>query len=193
MPPTLTSDCNRDAKAAFAAASGSGFSMMLPGLESETFLPSDVVLTPDEIAADIVRYFKPSGRILDPCRGAGAFWKAMPGADWCEISEGRDFFEWQKPVDWIVSNPPYSILDEWMEHSYAVATNIVYLLPLPKLFNSARRLQTICELGGMREVLVVTVGRKLGFPWGYACGAVHFETGYKGACKITPMGSTPNK
>jgi hypothetical protein len=78
-------------------------------------------------------------------------------------------------------------LDEWMKHSYTVATNIVYLLPLPKLFNSARRLQTICELGGMREVLVVTVGRKLGFPWGYACGAVHFETGYSGPCKITPM------
>lgn len=172
-----------------AESGGAVSSMRLLGVRSKL---SDVILTPEPIAKEIVDYFKPSGRILDPCRGTGAFWKAMPGADWCEISEGRDFFEWQKPVDWIVSNPPYSILDEWMEHSYAVATNIVYLLPLPKLFNSARRLQTICELGGMREVLVVTVGRKLGFPWGYACGAVHFETGYKGACKITPMGSTPN-
>jgi hypothetical protein len=148
---------------------------------------SDVIYTPEPIAKEIVEHFKPTGRILDPCRGGGAFWKAMPGADWCEISEGRDFFKWREPVDWIVSSPPYSILDAWMNHSYAVATNIVYLLPLPKLFNSARRLQTICELGGMREVLVVTVGRKLGFPWGYACGAVHFETGYKGSCKITPM------
>lgn len=154
---------------------------------------SDVILTPEPIAKEIVDYFKPSGVCLDPCRGAGAFWKQMPGAEWCEINEGRDFFKWTQPVDWIITNPPFSILDEWLEHSYAIAKNFVYLLPLPKLFNSARRMQRISELGAMREVLVVAAGRKLGFPFGYACGAIHFETGYRGACKMTPMRREMNR
>lgn len=152
-------------------------------------LLSDVVYTPDDIAKDIVRHFQPSGKCLDPCRGKGAFWQYLPsGADWCEIADGVDFFNYHNKVDWIVSNPPFSILDEWLEHSYDVARNIVYLLPLPKLFNSARRMQMICERGGIKEILYVTAGRKLGFTFGYACGAVYFQTSYRGATWIKSLG-----
>lgn len=71
------------------------------GLKTEsTGNPNDVVFTQDHIARDIVRYFKPTGRMLDPCCGNGAFLKYMPGADWCEITKGKDFFEWKDPVDW---------------------------------------------------------------------------------------------
>lgn len=150
---------------------------------------SDIIYTPPNIAKEIVEHFKPSGRILDPCRGGGAFADEMPGCEWCELREGKNFFEWRKPVDWIVSNPPYSILDEWLIHSYTVATNIVYLLPLPKLFNSAQRLRMITELGGIKELLVTGGGARHGFPWGYACGAFHFVTGYKGPCKLTVSAS----
>jgi len=52
--------------------------------------PNDVWMTPPPIAADIVNRFKPTGRILDPCRGDGAFWNVMPGAEWCEAREGRN-------------------------------------------------------------------------------------------------------
>ncbi len=70
--------------------------------------PSDVVYTPDWCAQDMLDWFKPCGRVLDPCKGAGAFFDKMPaGAEWCEIREGRDFFEWREPMNWIVSNPPY--------------------------------------------------------------------------------------
>lgn len=33
----------------------------------------DVVYTPDWVAHDMVDHFAPCGRILEPCRGAGAF------------------------------------------------------------------------------------------------------------------------
>jgi hypothetical protein len=79
--------------------------------------PNDVWMTPPPIAADIVNHFKPTGRILDPCRGDGAFWNVMPGAEWCEAREGRNFYDWNEPVDWIVSNPPYSIYDDFMTHA----------------------------------------------------------------------------
>jgi hypothetical protein len=56
---------------------------ILPGLEATDAKATDVVLTPDAIAADVVKHFRPTGRMLDPCRGNGAFWKHMPGAEWC--------------------------------------------------------------------------------------------------------------
>ena len=51
----------------------------------------DVVFTPPEVAKAMVGHFSPSGRMLDPCRGDGAFHQLMDGADYCEIQEGRDF------------------------------------------------------------------------------------------------------
>ena len=38
----------------------------------------------------MVEFFKPSGRILEPCKGDGVFLKYLPSAEWCEIQEGRD-------------------------------------------------------------------------------------------------------
>ena len=35
--------------------------------------PNDVVFTPDPIAKTIVGMFKPSGIVLEPCKGEGAF------------------------------------------------------------------------------------------------------------------------
>ena len=52
----------------------------------------DVVFTPDWVAKDIFDFFKPTGVILDPCRGGGAFHKFMPsGSPFCEITDGKDF------------------------------------------------------------------------------------------------------
>jgi hypothetical protein len=68
--------------------------MMQETLFAREHDPSDVVYTPDWCASDMIDWFKPSGRVLDPCKGAGAFFDKMPdGAEWCEIREGRDFFE----------------------------------------------------------------------------------------------------
>ena len=140
----------------------------------------DVVYTPDAVAAAIVQRYKPRGRILDPCRGDGAFWRHMPGAAWCEIAEGRDFFDWREPVDWVVGNPPYSVMNRWLEHSFEVADNVVYLIPVAKVFGSLMRLRMIAEYGGVAEVWAPWTGRAIGFEFGWAVGAVHFKRGHAG-------------
>ncbi len=152
---------------------------------------SDVVLTPDPIAKAVIDRFKPSGRILDPCRGTGAFWKQMPGADWCEIREGRDFYNWREPVDWIVSNPPYSVFADFLRHSFTVAENIVYLIPVNKAFNSQRMMREIWAWGGVETCLVVGTGaqlfcppRKGGGALGYCIGAMHFRKNYQGPMSV---------
>ena len=152
--------------------------------------PADVVMTPRHIAEAIVRHFEPSGAMLDPCRGDGAFFDLMPGAAWCEVREGRDFFDCGLRVDWIVSNPPFSIFYEWMRHSMTIANDIVYLVPIGKVWNSAGFLDSLTQWGGVREILVIGTGRSIGFPLGFAVGAVHFQRGYKGAMTYGFM--TPN-
>lgn len=144
----------------------------------------DIVLTPDPVAQAIVERFKPSGRILDPCKGDGAFLQFMPGADWCEVREGRNFYDWTTPVDWIVSNPPYSIFADFLRHSFTVAENIVYLIPVNKAFNSEKMMREIWKWGGIRTCFTVSGGGALGFPIGFCIGALHFERGYRGGMNV---------
>jgi hypothetical protein len=154
------------------------------GFVSLKFNPKDVAMTPPEVAESVVKHFKPSGRILDPCRGDGAFWRHMPGAEWCEIREGRDFLEWNEPVDWIVSNPPFSVLMGFLMHSFKVADNVVYTIPAAKIWHSIPYLELIRDFGGIREILILGRGRAIGLPLGFAIAAIHFKRGYKGETRI---------
>ena len=151
---------------------------------------SDIVLTPDPVAKAVVDRFKPTGRVLDPCKGDGAFLKHMPGAEWCEIREGKCFYDWKEPVDWIVSNPPYSIFSDFLLHSFTVAQNIVYLIPVNKAFNSVKMMREIWAWGGVKTCLVVGGGGSLNFPINFCIGAVHFERGYRGGMNVEFL--TPN-
>ena len=64
----------------------------------------DRVYTPEWVARDMAWSFQPSGRVLEPCKGKGVFLRFLPDdTEWCEIDEGRDFFEWHEKVDWVVS------------------------------------------------------------------------------------------
>ena len=158
---------------------------------SQAVRERDVVYTPDPVARAIVERYRPQGRVLDPCRGDGAFHRHMPGADYCEIAEGRDFFSWSTPVDWIMGNPPYSIINRWLAHSFQVAEHVVYLLPVAKVFGSRARLQQIKAYGGIVEVWAPWTGRAIGFEFGWAVGAVYFRRGHTGptVIDIEPPGS----
>ena len=164
-----------------------------PQLIKMALRKKDIVYTPDYMAKEIVDLFKPQGKILEPCSGDGAFLKHLPDAEWCEIEKGIDFFEWSKKVDWIVGNPPYSIFNIWLRHSFTLADNIVYLIPLNKIFNDFGMLKDIYVYGGIVKVYAIGRGEKVNFPMGYAVGAVHFQRNYKGAMSITFASQTSTK
>jgi len=107
----------------------------------------DVVYTPDWVARDMVDFFKPTGRILEPAAGDGAILKYLPGADWCEIEQGRDFFSYRLPCDWVVSNPPFKQFKRFIEHAYSLANNVVFLIPADKPFNSTPNARLIYDAG----------------------------------------------
>lgn len=142
---------------------------------------SDCHATPPKLAEDIVNFFKPAGRCLDPCRGNGVFYDLLPpGADWCEITQNRDFYAWSEPVDWIVGNPPYSHYSAWLRHSFTVATNIVYLMPPYKIFASNKFQDELFDWGGIVHIRRYGTGSRWGFPFGHAVAAVHYRAGHAG-------------
>lgn len=104
----------------------------------------DLAYTPDDLARRIVEHFRPRGRLLDPCRGNGAFYNAMlrysNDVDWCEIEEGRNFLAYRRPVDWIITNPPWSQFRPFTQHAMRLAPNIVFLATITHFVTRARRL-----------------------------------------------------
>jgi len=148
--------------------------------------PEDVVYTPTEIAEDMIDFFNPSGDCLDPCMGGGVFYDLLPEPRWwCEIAHGLDFFDWTIRVDWIISNPPYSIFDQFLTHSLKIADNIVYLIPVNKLLSSLTKLRRVYEYGGIKHIRYYGAGRTIGFPFGFPVGAVYLKRGYKGPMEIS--------
>jgi hypothetical protein len=130
----------------------------------------------------MISYFCPTGKILDPCSGNGIFLKHLIGADWCEISKGRDFYNTYEHYDWIISNPPYGSFTPWLKHSFEIADKVCYLFPLWKIYISTKRLKMIHDYGGISKVRHYGNGTDLGFPFGFAVAAILFESGYDGGC-----------
>lgn len=139
----------------------------------------DVVFTPRWLSQAIVTHFQPSGPCLDPCAGDGAFYDFLPqdSREWCEITRGRDFYKWSRPVSWVIGNPPYSHLLSWIRHSFAVADNVAYLVPLHRVMASGSFLEDVSAWGGIKEIYYIGTGTTAGFPFGHALAVVHYQRG----------------
>jgi hypothetical protein len=152
--------------------------------------PRDVVYTPDWVVRDMVAFFQPSGRILEPCRGDGVFLEYLPGAEWCEIQKEKDFYAWNARVDWIMSNPPYTKYLRWLKHSLEIAEHIVYLIPCDYALNTMEGIKEVYQWGGIQHIRVYGDGRALGFPVHRPIGAVHYTKNYQGSVNISFVSDT---
>ena len=145
---------------------------------------NDVVFTPEWLAKQICEMFPIKGKVLEPCKGEGAFLNYLPkDSDWCEITEGRNFYDYNKKVDWIVTNPPYSDYNRFLKHSFSLAENIVLLVPVAKMFKSMGTLYNIMQYGGIVEIHTLPASRA-GFPFGFPCAVYYLKKGYSGTTRI---------
>ena len=156
----------------------------------------DCVQTPANLALDIMNHFKPTGTILEPCKGEGNFLEAyenynlisqMQGGNgikwaWCEILENKDFFDFKDKSNWIITNPPYSKLRKFLQHSMEVSDNIVFLTTINHLWLKAR-LRDIETAGfGIKEIIVFDTPKT--FPQaGFQIGCFYLQKGYVGDIK----------
>lgn len=142
---------------------------------------SDLVMTSAHLAADIVKRLPLRGLCLEPCRGTGNIYNALPHPkDWCEITQGRDFFSYHRLVDWIVTNPPYSIYDDFLRHTFDLADHVVVLVPLAKAFKSQGLERAVMQYGGLRQIILLGGGRQCGFPFGFLTGLLYYKRNYHG-------------
>ena len=78
----------------------------------------------------------------EPCRGDGRIVSFLEdkGMDVTstEIREGQDFFDWHEQTELIFTNPPFSIAQEFVEHSVQHAQCTVMLLRINFLGSKKR-------------------------------------------------------
>ena len=96
-----------------------------------------------------------------------------------------DFFDWDKKVDWIITNPPYSIYDHFLQKAFSIADNVVFFVPIAKAFKSNKVQKMVLEYGGLKEIVYMGGGSKHGFGFGFPVGCLHYQKGFVGDCKIT--------
>lgn len=148
---------------------------------------SDVVMTPAvSLARVIIEHYSPKGSILDPAKGEGAFYNNFPSRKkyWCEISEGKCFYEFKTKVDWTITNPSWSKIPEFLKHAMLLSNDIVFFVPITALMTKAR-------LRYMRESrfgIVELFGTDTPDEWrsmGFQMAAIHLKRAYHGPIKMT--------
>ena len=127
---------------------------------------NDVFITPLELAKkaiDMVDY-QENFVWYDPFKNSGSYYNQFPtnNKDYCEILEEKDFFEYKGHVDIICSNPPYSILDEWLTKSIELKPSTInYLIGINNL--TARRIEMLNKAGyGLTKIHMCKVWKWYG-------------------------------
>jgi hypothetical protein len=150
--------------------------------------------TPDHIARRIVGYFQatfgPLGFVLACCDGPGVFSKYFSGEEgkdwgWCEITRGRDFLDWTRPVSWIIDNPPWGRREflALLGHAFEIGDNVAFLTPVGSGLGSRARMALAKRHGfGARIVIYLPRWGDSGShtKGGYAVGVTHWQRGYHG-------------
>jgi len=151
------------------------------------YVSNDVIQTPRPLARQLVEHFRPRGRVLEPCRGDGAFSSILPGCEWCEILEGRDFLiTWPRDVhfDWVITNPPWSLIRPFLALAMTLSDNVVFLLTINHVWTKARVRDVTRASFGLREIVLVDTPDSFP-PSGFQLGAVHFARGYTGPIRLS--------
>jgi len=165
------------------------------GVNGNPLLPNggnDDVQTPAELAKAIVAHFLPSGRVLEPCRGGGAFVKAIPGCDWCDLAAGRDFLAAKGHWDWIVSNPPYSQFRAFLQKAMQVADNIVFISLVGAWFVQNR--QEEMRMAGFALVELAELPIPPDWPqFGLELSAGWVRRGWQGSIAHTRLDGVPGR
>lgn len=133
---------------------------------------NDIFITPLDLAKkqiDLINYNE-NDIWLDPCKNSGNYYNQFPTdkKDWCEILDGKDFFEYNKNVDIIIQNPPYSILDKWIKKNIELNPKIIsFLIGIGNL--TTKRIETFENAGyGLTKLKMLKV-----YSWyGMSCIAV---------------------
>jgi hypothetical protein len=157
---------------------------------NRNYSSNDDIQTPRALSLALIEMLQPTGRILEPCAGEGAFFDTLPlGTDWCEIKRGRDFFQCQSRVDWIVTNPPWSQVRAFLRHSFMLADHVAFLVTVNHAWTRAR-LRDMRQAGfGIEQIILVETPCSFP-PSGFQLGMVVYARGHVGSIRISELAGT---
>lgn len=144
-------------------------------LEAMSLGGSDNVQTPPKALYPLLKYVPQSWVIWECAAGKGNLVRALSSRNYRVVATDilyapdQDFLTMSPPegVDCIITNPPYSIKDRFLERCYEIGKPFALLLPLTALGGKRRQ-----ALYREYRIQVVMLG-----------GRVHFDTGTgKRAC-----------
>ena len=127
---------------------------------------NDIFITPIDLAKkhiDMIE-FNENEKWLDPCKNNGSYYNNFPNdnKDYCEILEQKDFFEYEGHVDIIIQNPPYSLMNKWIEKNIKLKPRIIsFLIGIGNL--TAKRIETLENAGyGLTKMKMLKIYRWYG-------------------------------
>jgi len=101
--------------------------MISKSLEKSKKNPNDIIYTPKELAINCIKsfQFEFNDLVLDAFYGKGVFYNNYPNyvkKEFTEIEKpyNKDFFKYNNKVDWIISNPPFSKINDVLEHTIEI-------------------------------------------------------------------------
>lgn len=103
--------------------------------------------------------------------------------EWCEIDRGRDFFQWRQPVDWIITNPPWSQFRPFLEHSLSLADHVAFMATVNHWWTK-RRCRMISKAAFGYERLLLFEPPMEFRPTGFQLGMMLISRSYKGPLAI---------
>lgn len=154
---------------------------------------SDYYPTPGWCVDLVLNEFAVAPRsVAEPCKGCGAIYgrlpEAWPAAEWAEIRQGRDFFNVSLDAQLHITNPPFSIAEQFLRKSLEEAETVIYLLRLNFLGSQKRKpLFTdfppshLFVLPKRPSFMAVCKGRKAKHKHAKACGRT-YPAGARGEC-----------
>jgi hypothetical protein len=117
----------------------------------------DSCQTPPYALEPLLPYLNQRYIVWEPARGEGLLATAINDAGFrtigTDITEGLNFFEYE-PQDWhcIITNPPYSIKYEWIQHCYDLEKAFALLVPLETM--GAAKAQKMFKKYGAKFLLL---------------------------------------
>ena len=133
------------------------------------------VYTPREALNPLLPYLKKEWKIWECASGKGHIAKYLRDEEF-EVIEGQDFFNDYFPeADIIITNPPYSNKDDFLERAYSLGKPFAFLLPIESL--GAKRRGLLYKKYGIQLIIpherinfIVPSGKKSAwFPTAWFC------------------------
>ena len=127
---------------------------------------NDIFITPIQLAKKHINLieYKDDEIWFDPFKNSGNYYNNYPNdnKEWCEILDNKDFFYFNKKVDIICSNPPYSIMDKVLEKSIQLNPRVIsYLIGSNNL--TTRRIEDMNKKNyGLTKLVMLKVSSWFG-------------------------------